>query len=298
MSRGQGIKSFYLYRHSLDYNHKMHKMVIAVIQMTSVDSEAKNLNQILMLLKSIEGKNVAAVFLPENCLYMRIKEGSTLPPLQLDSPIFFQLQAWVDQNDCALHLGSVPLIENSKLFNSSVWIEPRQAPRPSYRKIHLFDIALEGQKKVSESDVFSPGQEPAILSHLGWNFGQSVCYDLRFSELYAQYAKQEVDAILIPSSFLVPTGKAHWETLVRARAIESQCYVIASAQSGTHQSVNGSHSRQTFGHSLIVSPWGEKLVEMVAQPEIQIFEIEKEAILKVRTQMPMRNHRRLIVNKT
>ena len=194
-------------------------------------------------------------------------------------------------------LGSVPISDNQKLYNSSIWIEPSLPARISYSKIHLFDITLTGQKPIRESDVFASGSGPSILNYLNWKFGQSICYDLRFAELYSEYAKADVSAILIPSSFLIPTGKAHWETLVRARAIESQCYVIASAQSGAHQSVQGAFTRHTYGHSLVVSPWGEKLVEMTGTVGIEIFELDLDVVDRVRQQIPMKNHRRLMKNK-
>lgn len=275
----------------------MKQLSIAVLQLTSVDSEVENTNQILNLLKSIEGKNVKVAFLPENCLYLRVKEGTSIPALSLQSPSILELKKWVDRNLCALHLGSVPISENQKIYNSSIWIEPHLPARISYSKIHLFDITLTGQKPIRESDVFTAGTGPSVLNYLDWKFGQSICYDLRFAELYTRYASAEVNAILIPSSFLVPTGKAHWETLVRARAIESQCYVIASAQSGAHQSVLGSHTRQTYGHSLIVSPWGEKLVEMTGASDIEVYELDQQVVERVRQQIPMKNHRRMITNK-
>lgn len=275
----------------------MKQLSVAVLQLTSVDSEVENTNQILKLLKSIEGKNVKVAFLPENCLYLRVKEGASIPALSLESASIVELKKWADQNLCALHLGSVPISENQKLYNSSIWIEPNAPARISYSKVHLFDITLAGQNPIRESDVFTAGTGPSILNYLEWNFGQSICYDLRFAELYSQYASAEVSAILIPSSFLVPTGRAHWETLIRARAIESQCYVIASAQSGMHQSVQGAHTRQTYGHSLIVSPWGEKLVEITEASGIEVFELDLLVVDRVRQQIPMKNHRRLIKNK-
>ena len=275
----------------------MKQLSVAVLQLTSVDSETENTIQILNLLKSIEGKNVKVAFLPENCLYLRVKEGTSIPAMSLQSPSIVELKKWVDRNHCALHLGSVPISENQKLYNSSIWLEPNLPARISYSKVHLFDITLTGQKPIRESDVFAAGTGPSVLNYLEWKFGQSICYDLRFAELYSEYANTEVSAILIPSCFLVPTGKAHWETLIRARAIESQCYVIASAQSGVHQSVQGPHVRETYGHSLIVSPWGEKLVEMSGASGIEIFELNQDVVDRVRQQIPMKNHRRLMKNK-
>lgn len=264
---------------------------IAVLQITSIDDVQANLDQIFKLLKKIETKKVDAAFLPENCLYMRTQEGAALPAFQLSDRCFVDLQNWVDQFGCALHLGSVPLLGTSGLVNASIWLEPGKPSRHVYSKMHLFDIELEGQKPIRESDVFKQGPKPEVLEFKGWRWGLSICYDLRFSELYSEYAKLEVDGILIPSSFLVPTGQAHWDVLMRARAIESQCYVVASAQMGTHRGVKAGE-RLTYGHSLVVDPWGIKVVEMQLAPDVQICELSQERIQSVRRQIPMKKHRR------
>lgn len=266
------------------------KLKVALLQMTSVDDVKKNVDQILKLLSSLDGQKVQIAFLPENCLYMRIQDGSVIPSLDLSLPIFQKLQSWVDEQNCRLHLGSVPVMWNRKLTNATVLIEPSEKPQVIYKKIHLFDIELQGQKPIRESDVFSHGDEPSILNFQNWKIGQTICYDLRFSELFNYYAYKCADIIAVPSSFLVKTGEAHWEVLLRARAIESQCFIIASAQSGQHISSNG--QRSTYGHSLIVSPWGEKLVEIPSGVGIQVLDLDPDMIELVRKQIPMKNHRR------
>jgi nitrilase len=125
----------------------------------------------------------------------------------------------------------------------------------------------------------------------GWKIGLSICYDLRFSELFLTYAKQAVDLILVPSAFLVPTGRAHWHVLLRARAIEAQAYVLAAAQGGKH--ISGKAQRETFGHTLAVGPWGEVISELEEAPGHIIIELRPESITKVREQIPMDGHRRL-----
>lgn len=135
--------------------------------------------------------------------------------------------------------------------------------RSPYQKIHLFDIKLEGQEAFRESDEFANGTLPAIIDVKGFKIGLSICDDVRFSELYHQYHRHQVDVITVPSAFLVTTGLAHWHTLLRGRAIEGQCYVVAPAQTGVHTSAHGkAGQRETFGHSLAVNPWGEILVEV------------------------------------
>lgn len=261
--------------------------------MTSVDDVEKNFLQMEKAILLAAAQSAAIVFFPENCLYMRIKEGEEIPGVSIADPVFQKLTDLSKKHRVSLHLGSVPLREGGKLSNATIFIENGNL-KLTYRKIHLFDIELEGHKPIRESDVFHRGLQPEILEFEDWRFGQSICYDLRFAELYLAYAKEKVDAILIPSAFLVPTGQAHWDVLTRARAIESQAFVIAAAQAGTHVSVRGSGQRSTYGHSLVVDPWGRKLVE--ASPdraEVLIVELDKKLIQSVRGQIPMHSHRRL-----
>lgn len=263
---------------------------VAILQMTSIDDIKSNIDQILNLLKPVQDQNIQIAFLPENCLYMRIKEGSTIPAIELNHPGIQKLQSWVDQYGCHLHLGSVPVLMNDRLTNATVWLEPKKQPKVVYKKIHLFDIELTGQSPIRESDVFSHGDEPSMFQFQNWNIAQTICYDLRFSELFNYYAYKLADIIAVPSSFLVKTGEAHWEVLLRARAIESQCFIVASAQSGVHKSSSG--QRLTYGHSLIVSPWGEKLVEISSGIGLQVFDLDPLMIDRIRQQIPMKNHRR------
>jgi predicted amidohydrolase len=265
---------------------------IAVCQMTSVDDVEANFRQMQSLLDSVS-TSLDIAFFPENCLYMRLKEGASIPGLTLQDPIFSQLTALAKSRQTTLHLGSLPLREGEKLTNATVTVSADGKVECTYRKMHLFDISLEGQKPVKESDAFHHGPSPSVLDLHSWKIGQTICYDLRFAELFSAYAKQKVDLIAVPSSFLVATGKAHWEVLLRARAIESQCYVVAAAQAGTHSNASG-HQRATYGHSLIVSPWGEILAQGSAdRPQALVSVLEKSQVEAVRRQIPMHSHRRL-----
>jgi predicted amidohydrolase len=263
---------------------------VGLAQITSIDDVNANLEVMIRLLEEIQPGEVDAVFFPENCLFMRLQEGERVRSFDLRDPAFQQLAECAKKKNLGLHLGSVPVLENGLVYNSSVWIDSRGTIESTYKKIHLFDIQLENQKPIRESDIFMPGEDPRILEISGWKMGQAICYDLRFSNLFHHYAKNQVDAVLIPSSFLVKTGQAHWDVLMRARAIESQCYVIASAQSGSHQGIRG--QRETYGHSVIVDPWGAKLLELTMSPELQICELSRHEIERVRTQIPMKGHRR------
>ncbi len=265
---------------------------IAVCQMTSIDDVQANFRQIEVLLQSVPTPFEIAFF-PENCLFMRLKEGSTILGLELQDPVFEQLKNLAKKYFSVLHLGSIPLREEGKLTNASVTVTPEGLVECTYRKMHLFDITLEGQKPHRESDIFHHGPTPGIMKVQDWKLGQTICYDVRFSELFSIYAREAVDVILVPAAFLVTTGLAHWEILLRARAIESQCYVVAAAQAGTHINSAGDR-RMTFGHSLIVDPWGEVVFRGSADvPQAFAFQMNRSLIEKVRKQIPMHSHRRI-----
>lgn len=269
---------------------------VAVLQLTSDDDVSTNVAQVLSLLKGLEGKAPDLICLPENALYFRIQEGSKIPSLALDDSRLTPLKDWARVFKSSIHIGSIPRDGGGgKLFNSSVLIGPDGVAEDLYRKIHLFDVDVLGHKPVRESDVFARGEGPATIELQGWKLGLSICYDLRFAELYSAYARAAVDVILIPSAFLVPTGRAHWEILTRARAIESQAYVLAAAQGGQHTNGSGS-SRSTYGHSIIVDPWGE-VVETCpddfGDARVLRATLSKKRIAQVRSQIPMSLHRRL-----
>lgn len=266
---------------------------VAICQTTSVDSVEKNLSSMIQQMTEVLKKDpsVRLILFPENVLYMRIREGEAIEGIALDSVYFKKLAQFSLTNKVNIHLGSVPLLIDGKLYNSSVLITEQAKIESTYQKIHLFDIQLSGQAPIRESDVFAFGKKPETFEIDGWKFGQSICYDIRFSELYSEYAKQKVDAILIPAAFLTKTGEAHWEVLNRARAIENQSYVLSSAQGGVHKSESG--QRETFGHSIAVDPWGRILQVLSRDVDYFIVELKKELIKEVRTQIPMEKHRRL-----
>lgn len=273
------------------------ELKVAVCQMTSVDDVQANLRQIEELIGEVpENAGVRLFCFPENCLYLRVKEGEAIPPFTLKDPVFADLAVIARRRKAFLHIGSVPLQMGDFLYNSSVIISDEGKIETSYQKIHLFDIQLAGQKAIRESDVFRHGESAGVFVIDGWKIAQSICYDLRFAELYSQYARDGVDVILVPAAFLTKTGEAHWEVLLRARAIESQCYVVASAQVGRHESIRGGASRETYGHSLVVEPWGSIAAHLDGvKKQTSVCSLSKAKIEAVRTQIPMAQHRRISV---
>ncbi len=265
---------------------------VIVCQMNSVDNVDTNFQQIESLVQSIP-QTAEIAFFPENCLYMRLKEGQKIPGLTFEHPVFEQLKKLSRDRGIVLHLGSIPLREEGKLTNATVTVRPEGSVECTYRKMHLFDITLEGQAPIRESDVFNHGPTPEVLNVKDWQLGQTICYDIRFAEIYSFYAKKRVDVLLVPAAFLVKTGQAHWEVLLRARAIESQSYVVAAAQAGTHTNAQGDQ-RKTYGHSMVISPWGDVLYKGSSdKPEAHFIELEAAQVEAVRRQIPMHSHRRL-----
>ena len=182
-----------------------------------------------------------------------------------------------------LHLGSTPVRgSNGRYRNRSVLLDKNGDIRAVYDKIHLFDIFLEGRPPTGESRRYDAGSE-AVLVDTPWGpWGMSVCYDLRFPHLYREYSRRGATVLFAPSAFTVPTGRAHWEILLRARAIENGAWVIAAAQVGQHDD-----GRETYGHSMIVSPWGEVVVDLGGRHVRQTtVDIDMEGVHRARKQIP------------
>lgn len=282
-------------------------MNVAVVQMTSVNKQLLNESTIAASLRDLENKNIDLVVFPENVWFLRLVDGEPLPDFSMAHEFHKSVQGWVDTHKCAVVFGAVPVTAAgspvaTKPFSATVVFEPGRPWHVPYTKVHLFDVDVTGHKPVRESDHLSPGAGARVWEYRGWKFGCAICYDVRFAELFSRYASKEVDALFLPSAFLVPTGRQHWEILVRARAIESQAYMLAPAQSGDHadQTATTATVRKTYGRSMIVDPWGRILEAAQAErsgTEILVSEMSRDEIAKVRVQIPMKEHRRLLQNE-
>ncbi len=271
-------------------------MRVALAQMTSVNNVDSNFLQIEKIIlgcdKISAEKKPQIIFFPENSLFFRIDEGEKIQPLSVNDLFFQKLKKLSEKTNIYFHL-TTAMHDTGKVWNASVLISPFDEPRIVYKKIHLFDITLEGQKPIRESDVFTNGEVSSVFEVEGIKFGSSICYDIRFAELYSLYAKQSVDVILIPAAFLTKTGKAHWDVLLRARAIENQSYVLAAAQTGKHLSTTSERSRETYGHTTAVGPWGEVIDCLPDGIGVVFANIDPDNCRAVRRQIPMQSHRRL-----
>jgi predicted amidohydrolase len=263
---------------------------IGVAQTCSTDDVAANVDAVLGAVARLKGSDL--ILFPENALFLRMDRGPTLAEFDLSEKFWAQFQEAARRQRTHIMIGSVALKSRGKPTNSTIWIDPGGAITAPYSKIHLFDVDVEGAAPVRESDAFAPGQQPRLVEINGWRLGLSICYDLRFANLYLEYARQNAHLILVPSAFLVPTGQAHWHTLLRARAIESQAFVAAAAQSGGHRGINGK-TRDTFGHSLVIDPWGAVLAEFGTSGAAEtLVQLDPDLLTKVWRQIPMAAHRR------
>ena len=190
-----------------------------------------------------------------------------------------------------VHLGSLAvLLDGGKVANRGFVIDREGQVRARYDKIHLFDVDLPTGESWRESNVYSAGNGVVLINGTPvGKLGLTICYDLRFPGIFARLAEADADVISVPAAFTVPTGKAHWHVLLRARAIEAGLFVVAAAQVGRHED-----GRQTFGHSLVVDPWGEILLDMGESQGIGFADIDLSRISDVRSRIPALNHRRPI----
>jgi len=195
------------------------------------------------------------------------------------------------ERDIWLHLGSLAvLVENGKVANRGFIIDREGQIRARYDKIHLFDVDLPTGESWRESATYSAGNDVAVVNGTPvGKLGMTICYDLRFPALFARIAEADADVIAVPAAFTVPTGRAHWHILLRARAIEAGLFVVAAAQVGRHED-----GRQTYGHSLVVDPWGEVLLDMGEEQGVAFADVDLAQISDVRARIPALNHRRPI----
>ena len=268
----------------------MQKLKIAAVQMTSGSDKEKNLKQAEKLITKAAKARAKFIVLPEvfnfrGNLNEAAKASEPIPGYSTNfiSSLAKKYKVWI-------LIGSLMECVRAgvKPYNTSILINPQGKIIVKYRKIHLFDIRLKG-KEILESKRNQAGKNPKLVQVDKTKVGLSICYDLRFPELYRQYSKKGAEILCIPSSFTKPTGEAHWHTLIKARAIENLAYVIAPAQAGI-----GSAGIKTFGHSLIVDPWGKILAEGPANGETVIFaDIDLDYLKKIRKNLPALEHRKL-----
>jgi len=268
---------------------------VAAVQMNVDDDPQANVAQAVRLTEEAARAGAEFVCLPENVVYMgdtRRRAGlaeSLVEPLT--GPLARALAGAARTHRVWLLVGGFPERADStdRPFNTSFLLGPDGTVRAIYRKLHLFDVDPPDGRMIRESTYTSAGDAPALAEIDGWSIGLSICYDLRFPELFRGYAAQGARVLVVPSAFTVPTGEAHWHLLLRARAVENQCYVVAPAQWGDH----GTTGRVSFGHTLIVDPWGTVLAEQPNGVGWIRADLDPRAQDSLRARLPALLHRRL-----
>ncbi len=265
---------------------------VGVVQLTSTDDLAENLAAASHWVGEAARRGARFVALPENFAYLR-REGCGFPHAQgLDGEIIAAARALAREHGVRLLAGTFAEsgAGDERVYNTSVLVSAEGVVEAVYRKIHLFDVDLvaRGGRAYRESATVAPGSDVVVADTEIGAIGLSVCYDVRFPELYRAMASRGVRWITVPSAFSPETGKDHWETLLRARAIENQAFVIAPAQCGRHN-----ESRASHGRSLIIDPWGVVLAQLGDRPGAAVADCDPGDLERIRAALPALEHRRL-----
>ncbi|THC92544.1 hypothetical protein EYZ11_007997 [Aspergillus tanneri] len=262
--------------------------IAAVGQLCSTASMATNLAQCQTLVRKAVAAGAKALFLPEASDYIGSSAAETISLVrsEQESEFVLGLQKEARQAGLPINVGIHEPASDGRVKNTLIWIDEKGAITHRYQKIHLFDVDIDGGPILKESSSVEKGMGilPPFETPVG-RVGLSICFDLRFPEISLALKRQNAQIITYPSAFTVPTGRAHWETLLRARAIETQSYVIAAAQAGPHN-----EKRRSYGHSMIVNPWGEvvaRLGDEYQEPQIAVADIDMDLLAKRLCSMPL-----------
>jgi len=268
--------------------------IAAAVQMTSGNSKRENIKKAEELLKKGVDFGATLLSLPENFSFIGTEgeAAAEAEEIECGESIDF-LRTFASDNSVWLIGGSIPLgVGRGKVFNTSLLIDEKGEIAGRYNKIHLFDVDLAGGETHRESAYVEKGKTPVSIDSPYGKIGLSICYDLRFPELYLGLALDGARLIFVPSAFTLETGKDHWETLLRARAIENQVYIIAPAQFGIHNK-----KRRTYGNSMIVDPWGKVITRASDREMVITAEIDLSYQDEVRKRLPCLQHHSLRTDK-
>lgn len=265
---------------------------VACVQLCAGTDVAANLATVSTLIRRARDEGAEFILTPENAVMMEPKRGPKFEKAEREEapyilPVFADLAketgAWILAGSLAVKLPA-----EDRLANRSYLLDPSGRIAAHYDKIHMFDVDLAGGESYRESNQFRPGDRAVTVETPFGVVGLTICYDLRFPALHRALALAGASILTSPAAFTVPTGKAHWHTLLRARAIENTCFLVAPAQTGTH-----ADGRQTYGHSLIIDPWGEILGELGTEPGIVTATLDLARIAETRAMVPSLRHDRV-----
>ena len=264
----------------------------AVVQLNCTSNEEANWESARTLIERAAGYGAQLVATPENTNYLGPHEEKVRRAEPLGGPTTTRFADLARRLGIHLLLGSFNEAsdEPHRCYNTSVLFSPEGEILATYRKIHLFDVDVPGGVRFAESATCKPGEAVTVVDTPLGRLGLSICYDLRFAELYRRMTDQGAQLLMVPSAFTLMTGKDHWEPLLRARAIENQGYVLAAAQHGEHDDAG---LKASYGHALIVDPWGLVVARASDGPGLALAEIDLDRVEKVRRAIPVAGHRRL-----
>ena len=268
-------------------------VMIAAIQMRSARTPAENLGPLQDMVRAAARDGARYVQTPE--MTGAIERDRAAMRAQLTTPendiIVQTAAALAAELGITLHIGSTAVLAgNGQIANRGFVFGPDGGQLATYDKLHMFDVDLPNGESWRESASYSPGENAVLVEAEGLRIGLGICYDLRFPELFAQYGLAGADMLTVPAAFTRQTGEAHWHVLLRARAIETGSFVVAAAQGGRHDD-----GRETFGHSLVVDPWGKVIAEKDDdEPGVILADIDPEAVRAARGRIPNLQHRRAI----
>ena len=267
------------------------RMKVAVAQMCSVPSLAENMEVCGRLVEEAARAGARWVAFPENAPFLGL-ETDKLPIAEaLDGPIVGAFKALARRHGLGILLGSTAETgpDPGRVYNTSVLIDSSGKLLADYRKIHLFDVELPDGKTLMESEAVAPGEDVVLADFDGVKVGLTICYDLRFPEIYRMLRARGAQVLCVPAAFTERTGRDHWEVLLRARAIENQSYVLAPGQWGEHFK-----GRRSYGRSMIIDPWGTILAQVPDGVGVALAEIDTDAVDEVRRRMPCLSHSKLL----
>ena len=266
---------------------------IALYQAQSGIDPAANADRLVKAVRDAAAGGAAMLFTPEmsGMLDRDRERANSKARHETDDEVLAAVRGAAAKARIWVHLGSLALKgEREKLVNRGFVIDDRGKVRARYDKLHLFDVDLPTGESWRESAMYEAGNRAVVIPSTPVGaLGLTICYDLRFPMLFQRLSAAGADVIAVPAAFTVPTGRAHWQVLMRARAIESELFIVAAAQAGHHED-----GRDTYGHSLVADPWGDILLEMDAEPGLGFVDIDPGRIAEVRARIPVHSHRREI----
>ncbi|MDX8353059.1 carbon-nitrogen hydrolase family protein [Cognatiyoonia sp. IB215182] len=271
-------------------------MKAALLQLNVSDDPASNLPRTVDMIAEAAGKGAGFVLTPEvtNCVSQQRKHQARVLQQEADDPTLHALREAAIRHGIWLSIGSLALKTDDpdgRFANRSFLIDPAGQIVARYDKIHMFDVTVSDTETYRESAGYRPGTHAVVADTPFAKIGLSICYDIRFAYLYRALAQAGAEVLLVPSAFSPVTGAAHWEPLLRARAIETGSYVLAAAQTGTHAAQSGK-ARTTYGHSMAISPWGEVLLDMGTDPGMGLVDLSLAEVAQSRKRIAALSHDR------